>query len=156
MSVEVKFLRPTRDLIEIIASDMRQADADEVWASHNHSPLESLLVGEKTSECSLIVTVNGEPCVMIGLVKRDILSGTGTPWLLGTNKSLKYKRHFIKQVPDIIDDMFTVCSKLVNYVHVDNKVSIRWLKWIGFIIDDPAPYGCEGELFHKFHLEREV
>lgn len=21
-------------------------------------------------------------------------------------------------------------------------------------VDEPAPYGCENELFHKFHLER--
>lgn len=152
--MEVKFLKPTNELIEAIAADMRQADADEVWASHHHTPIEALTHAWETSEYVVIVTVNNEPCVMIGLVIRDILSGIGVPWLLGTENALKYKRHFITQVPAIINEMLGVCPKLYNYVHVKNKISRTWLKRIGFTIDEPLPYGCDNELFHKFHLER--
>lgn len=133
---------------------MRQADVDEVWASHHHSPIEALMKSWKISDRSVIVTVNDEPCVMIGLVIHDILSGTGSPWLLGTETALKYKRHFLTQVPDAIDEMLTICPKLFNYVHAENKVSIKWLKWIGFTLDEPLPYGCDNALFHKFTLER--
>jgi len=153
--VGVKFIRPNEAAIQSIAADMRQADIDEVWASNHHTPLEALNVGWETSKSAVIVAVNDEPCVMIGLVKRDILSDIGTPWLLGTNNALKYKRHFIKQVPDVISEMLTVCSKLCNYVHVNNTISINWLKRIGFTIDSAEPYGYEKELFHRFHLDRE-
>lgn len=152
--MEVKFLKPTNELVEAIANDMRQADTDEVWASHHHTPIEALTYAWKTSEYAVIVTVNNEPCVMIGLVIRDILSGIGVPWLLGTENALKYKRHFITQVPAVINEMLGVCPNLYNYVHVKNKISIGWLKRIGFTIDEPSPYGCDNELFHKFHLER--
>lgn len=154
--MEVKFLEPTDELIDLIASDMRQADVDEIWASNHHTPIESLMNGWKVSDHSVIVTVNDTPCVMIGLVIRDILTGTGVPWLLGTDNALKYKRHFITQVPAIIDEMLTICPILFNYVHVKNKVSISWLKRIGFSFDEPVQYGYEKELFHKFHLEREL
>ena len=152
--MEVKFIKPTRELIEVIAADMRQADADEVWASSHHTPIESLMKSWKVSDRSVIVTVNDEPCVMIGLVIHDILSGTGSPWLLGTENALKYKRHFLTQVPAIIDEMLTICPNLFNYVHVENKVSVKWLKRIGFTFDEPSSYGCDGALFHKFYLER--
>ena len=154
MSEEVKFVRPTDELVEFIAVNMRQADVDEIWASHRHLPYESLMSGWDLSHSSIVVTVNDEPCVMMGLVIRDILSGAGTPWLLGTDNALKYKRHFLTQVPAVIDEMLTTCPRLFNYVHIENKVSIRWLKRIGFTIDEPAPYGVAGELFHKFYLER--
>jgi hypothetical protein len=110
--------------------------------------------GWKNSDYSVIVTVNNEPCVMIGLAIHDILSGSGIPWLLGTESSLKYKRHFIKQVPAVIDEMLTVCPNLFNYVHAKNKISIKWLKKIGFIFDEPLAQGFDNELFYKFHLQR--
>ena len=150
--MEVKLIEPTRELIDVIASDMRQADAAEVWASNRHTPIEALMTGWSMSEGSVIVTVNDEPCVMIGLVIRDILSGTGVPWLLGTENALKYKRQFITQVPAIIDEMLDKCPELFNYVHVENKVSIKWLKRIGFTMGNPEPYGVDGEMFHKFHM----
>jgi len=152
--VEVKFVKPTNELIYVLADDMRQADVDEIWASNHHTPIEALLKGWMLSERSVVVTVNDEPCVMIGLVIRDILSGSGVPWLLGTENALKYKRHFIKQVPAVINEMLNISPKLFNYVHVENKISINWLKRIGFTFDEPAPYGYENEMFYRFHLER--
>ena len=152
--MEVKFIKPTQELIEAIAADMRQADVDEVWASNHYTPIEAMMSSWKASNQSVIVTVNDEPCVMIGLVIRDILSGAGIPWLLGTDNALKYKRHFLVQVPDIIDEMLTICPRLYNYVHAKNKISVSWLKRIGFTIDEPTFFGRDDELFHKFHLER--
>ena len=152
--MEVKFVKPTNELIYVLADDMRQADVDEIWASNHDTPVEALLKGWMLSERSVVVTVNDEPCVMIGLVIRDILAGSGVPWLLGTENALKYKRHFIKQVPAVINEMLNICPKLFNYVHVENRISINWLKRIGFTFDEPLPYGYEKELFHKFHLER--
>ncbi len=154
MSEVVKFVEPTLDLIQVIADDMRQADVDEVWSSNHFTPVEALMTGWGNSHSSVVITVNDEPCVMLGLVIHDILTGSGIPWLLGTNNALKYKRNFFTQVPDVIDEMLDTCPKLFNYVHVDNKVSIRWLKRIGFTFDDPIPYGYNNELFHKFYLER--
>ena len=149
-----EFVKPTRELVEAIAADMRQADADEVWVSSHQTPIEALLEGWKASDFAVIVTVDGEPCVMMGLVIRDILTGAGVPWLLGTENALKYKRHFITQVPPVIDEMSSICPRLFNYVHTENKVSMQWLKRIGFTIDDPIPFGLDKELFHRFHLER--
>lgn len=154
MWVEVKFVEPNDELIRFIALNMRQADVDEVWASHRHLPYEALMTGWELSHSSTIVTVNSEPCVMIGLVIHDILSGLGVPWLLGTEGALKYKRHFLIHTSVLIDEMLSICPKLVNYVHAENKVSVRWLKHIGFVIGEASPHGIAGEIFHRFHLER--
>lgn len=133
---------------------MRQADVDEVWASHHKTPLESLLEGWNAPGYSVIVTINDEPCAMLGVTLCDVLSGNGIPWLLGTENALKYKRYFITLVPAVIDEMLDICPNLYNYVHIKNVTSIKWLKYIGFTFDEPIPYGCEKELFHKFYIKR--
>lgn len=150
----VEFIKPDMELIRHIASNMREADQIEVWASHRHSPLQALMSGWKVSKLSAIISVNGDPCVMLGVASKTLLSDEGTPWLLGTNSAVKHARQFIDLVPPVINEMFTVYNRLSNYVHVDNLVSKRWLKRIGFELDEPEPYGITGELFHKFHLEK--
>lgn len=153
----VKFVEPTMEMVETIARDMRQADKDEVWASNHHGPYESLIKGWAVSDyASVALSDDGEPLAMLGLVKRDLLTGSGVVWLLGTNESMKYKKEFLKQTKQVIDDMLTICPRLCNMVHNKNKSSITWLKWLGFKLDDPEPYGPENELFHRFYLERSV
>lgn len=154
MSAEIKFVEPDEGMILDIAMDMRQQDIDEVWASSHRTPVESLIKGWDESKFSTIVTVDGSPVVMLGLVVRDILSGVGVPWLLGTNKSLNYKREFITQVPRVVDEMLNICPMLYNYVHVKNTISIRWLRKIGFTFDEPIQHGPDNELFCKFYLHR--
>lgn len=153
--MSVKFVKPTMKMLESIAADMRQADVDEIWASDHHTPLESLVVGQKMSDYSTVVTSDsGVPLVVIGLVKRDMLTGSGTVWMLGANEAMKHKKEFFRQTKPVIDELLIICPRLCNMVHSKNKISIQWLKWLGFTIEDPVPHGPEGELFHRFHLER--
>lgn len=153
---EVKFIRPTGDIVRHIAANMRAADAVEVRASHGHTPMQALHYGVEQSHYSIVVSVNDEPCAILGLAIRDILTGTGVPWLLSTDAALKYKREFLKQSPPVIAEMLTICPRLFNYVHAENRVSIRWLKWLGFTIGSPEDHGSNGELFHRFHLEKVI
>lgn len=137
-----------------IAADMRDADAVEVMASHGHTPLGALLEGLRQSDYAAAVTADGVPIAMFGLVVTCRLTGHGVPWLLSSNAALQHKREFLVQSKPAVQEMLNICPMLSNHVHADNRVSIRWLKWLGFTIDDPQPTGINGELFHRFHLEK--
>ena len=150
----VEFKPPTLEAIHFIASTMRVEDADEVWASHGHTPIEALQASVECSDFVVVVEVDGTPCTMLGLARRDVLSGIGTPWLLSSDEALKHKREFFKLSPSVVQEMLQICPHLRNYVHVKNKISIQWLKWVGFHMKDPTPYGIHGELFHPFELEK--
>jgi len=150
----INWVEPTLSMVTSISEDMRQADAEEVWASNHHTPLESLLKGWELSDFVTIAEHNNDPLVMIGLVKRDILTGSGVIWMLGTNKALEHRREFFRQTKPIINEMLTICPRLCNMVHSKNINSIQWLKWLGFTIDEPIAHGPDDELFHRFHLER--
>ena len=150
----IEFLPSTDEAVEFIADNMRPADVAEVWASSSLTPLEALRESLKISEFSTVAWINGTPCVIFGLVIRDILSGDGVPWMLGANQVLDHKRDILRHTPRAIEDMLAICPKLVNYVHAENAFSIRLIKWLGFTLDEPCEYGTKNELFHRFYQVR--
>jgi hypothetical protein len=150
----VEFRKPTPEAIKFIADNMRKADAVEVWASNRFTPHEALELSMRKSKKSVIVYGDGVPLTALGLVSRSLFSDVGIPWLLSAEQALKYRKQFLKLSPPVIEEMLDIHPKLVNYVHVENRLSIRWLKWLGFAIEDPEPLITTGELFHRFHMER--
>ena len=149
-----KLVKPTLEHVRAIAADMRDEDAAEVWASHRHTPLEAMAMGFGMSDLSVVMEIDGDPLTMLGLVKGTALTGHGVPWLLSSRRALAHRREFLLQSPPIIEQMLSVCPRLSNHVHAENRLSVRWLKWLGFTVDKPQPLGVNKELFHKFHLER--
>lgn len=151
---DIEFVKPSRGLIEDIARTMRQSDVDEIWAASNKTPIEALTEGLTHSDYSAIAMHDDEPLIMFGLVKRDLISGTGIVWMLGSDNALKYRKGFLTKAPLFIDEMLSICPRLMNMVHSENTESIRWLKWLGFTIEPPVRHGVENEFFHKFYIER--
>lgn len=152
MSVSVKFEKPSRESITHIAENMRVADIAEVWSMSRHTPADAIERGLNISQHSSVVMVDDEPCAVLGLVQLDMLTGTGVPWLLGTDHAVKHRRTFLKYSKCGIEQMLSICPQLFNYVHADNEVSVNWLQHMGFTIDNPEPMGRDCELFHRFHI----
>ncbi len=148
----VKFEKPTDEMIKHIADNMRAADALEVWEMSRQTPLQSIEEGLKLSKFSSVAVINGTPCAVFGLVVVDILTGTGVPWLLGTDYAVKHRKVFLENCKQGLDQMLQTCPNLFNYVHSDNKISVRWLKYMGFKIEKALPIGTDGALFHRFSI----
>lgn len=148
--MSVKFVKPTDELIQYVADNMRQADITEIAASHGYTPIEALMKGVAISTLSSVALINSEPCAVFGLVVENIVTGFGVPWLLGTDLIFKHKREFIEHTRVGVAEMLEVCPRLENWVHCKNVKSIRWLKSMGFTMSDPEPIGVNGELFMRF------
>lgn len=148
----VKFVKPNDEDIKYIAENMRGADALEVWEMSRHTPLQSIEEGLKLSKFSSVAVINGTPCAVFGLVIVDILTGTGVPWLLGTDYAVQQKRVFLKYCKQGLYQMLCTCPNLFNYVHAENRISVRWLKYMGFKVEKALPIGANGALFHKFSI----
>ncbi len=148
----IEFIKPKEDLIKIMAQDMRKSDVIEVMASHGHTPLEALMYSFTESEYVTMAISDGVPFVMFGVSVSNFITGLGHPWLLSSNELFNHKEYFLKGGHGVIADMVAACPRLVNYVHHENKTSIKWLKSLGFTIEKPEPYGVKGDPFHKFHM----
>jgi RimJ/RimL family protein N-acetyltransferase len=85
----------------------------------------------------------------------SLLSWTGNPWLLGTDALRRVSREFLRQCPDYVTRMQERFPRLENFVHAENRLSLRWLKWCGFTLEE-TPVKIHGEDFYLFRRERHV
>lgn len=138
-----------------VARHMRAADVAEVRAA-GRDPECAMIEGLRVSDIAVtVVSPAGNPMVIYGIAPGCRLTGLGRPWLLGTDEAMQFKRNFIVDGRNVIIKMLSLYYKLENYVHVDNRVSVRWLKMLGFKMDDPFKFGVNGEMFMRFHLTRD-
>lgn len=154
MAAKLTFRPTTLEDISVLARTMRAADVREVVAAGGH-PEKSLLQGFNLSDaCVTVVSPDDEILVIYGIVAGCKLTGLGRPWLLGSDAALKYKREFMTLPKLIIPKMLSLYPRLENYVHTRNRVSIRWLKLLGFKMDEPVEFPS-GESFMRFYLREE-
>lgn len=149
----VKLTRITPEILQFIAENMREEDKTEVILSGAKDPMDALETVVRHSHFTLAVIAD-VPLTVLGLRKMDIMQGVGVPWLLSAEQALQHKREFLLQSPPVIEEMLNICPTLINYVHAENRLSIRWLKWLGFEIGDPEPIGLNGAEFCRFMKER--
>ena len=90
---------------------------------------------------------------MFGCGTVDILSGTGAPWLLGSNAIERHYRHFLRGSLFWVGKMRAEYRLLRNVVAADNAISVRWLEWLGFDLSEPVPYGYERRPFRVFEMK---
>lgn len=96
--------------------------------------------------------VDGELAAIIGVAPINMLTGLGSPWMLGTPVLDAHQRVLVRKTPEYIDRMLTAFPHLVNFVHAKNVTSVRWLRRLGFTLHDAQPYGPLGEPFHRFEM----
>ena len=133
--------------------NMRDEDADEIYASGLYPRNDALLLSALRSDYVTVVTHNSTPLSVFGVRIRGILSDTGTPWLLSSSDVMKHRSLFLRLFPTVIKEMLAVKPILENYVHVKNTVSIQWLKWAGFQFGETILCPTTGETFQKFSME---
>jgi hypothetical protein len=139
----------------IIAKDLRQADKDEVYASHHKDPLNALMDGYKQSTLCYTVTFKGEPIAMYGCVPHNFLGDTASIWLLATNSLCNCRRKLLKYDRLFVKHMLNHYPKLSNFIDIRNHFSKRWLSWLGAKFEEAIPYGIEGKLFYPFSFDKE-
>lgn len=96
---------------------------------------------------------DGRLVALYGVLTQTILSDEGHPWLCATAaiEDPETRRAFIAHsIPELLwvgGDL----SLLWNLVYAGNRISIRWLKWMGFEFED-APYMVRGHEFLRFKM----
>ena len=136
-----------------VADIICKQDAYEVLSSDGLSPLEALQISFETSyECNTIVK-NGFIMGMFGCgYGGDKLYGV--PWMLTNGDFRGFSKKFLKEAREWILKLSQRHLILYNYVHCENKKSIRWLKWLGFKFMREIPkYGFgKSDTFYEFYL----
>ncbi|QDP68270.1 MAG: putative scaffold protein [Prokaryotic dsDNA virus sp.] len=132
-----------------LAPYMREQDKTEIMYSNGVEPLEALLkCFAGSQECNSIIHEDGDVVGMFGVCDSNIFA---SPWLLGSDKIIDTRKEFIPQAKEWVDRMSQQYPILLNYVHEDNTVSLRWLKSLGFeFIKLDKEYGVGKKPFYQF------
>lgn len=148
--VDVVIRAATEADVYDLAPRMRGADRDEVRASHDMGPEQALLTSLRGSTHAWAGLADGKLTVMFGVAPASLLYRVGVPWLLGSEDVEKYQIPFIRRCRGYVGEMLLCYSHLVNLVDSRNTVSQRWLKWMGFEMSQPEPYGFHRLPFIRF------
>lgn len=131
---------------------LRAADYAEVLASSGRSADEMLLESLSYSRKAWTGCVWGVPFVMFGVAARSRLSLRGTPWLLGTEQVDNAGLAVVRRSRHTVAEMLAEFPMLENFTDDRHKSAHQWLRWSGFLLDEPAPWGVGGLPFRRFHL----
>lgn len=73
----------------------------------------------------------------------------GCAWLLGTDLMPTIKKTFVKHSKEYLDELMDGYERLTNIVSMNNKLSVRWLTWLG------AEFGeSHGSDYRRFTINR--
>lgn len=133
-----------------IAANMRPSDRKEIYYLAALKPAAAIKATAAMTVFAKTALVNGEPCVIWGLARRTFLSDVGVPWLLGTPLAERYQFRFGRATRTYYEEMASHFPIMENYALAENRKTLRWLKWLGFDMDEPQPYGAFGAPFVRF------
>ena len=154
-----------------IVPHLRQADVEEIRAMTGLEPRIAVAFSIANAAPGWAVEVDGRVEAICGVgpvqagascAARDtsasvrvgpVTEKLGRPWLVGTDEVAKHPVMFYRMSRRIVDAMRARYSQLENWVDARNGLSIRWLKWAGFYVEEPEKMGAEGQLFHRFWME---
>ncbi len=142
-----------KDVFEL-ADNLRMDDITEVWRSHHKTPQEALFDSFTGSAVCMTIECNEKPIAMFGVVPHSVMPNVATIWLLASPELEKVQRAFLKHSRYFIDTMLGYYPLLINYIDVQNTVSLKWIKWLGAEFGPIVPYGVEGCSFQYFQFKR--
>ncbi|MDT8902184.1 phage protein Gp13 family protein [Anaeroselena agilis] len=137
--------------IAVVAPRIREADRQEIWASHHFTPAEALDFSFRRPGMRFTILYKNEPVAMFG-ASRLSLAGGGAPWLLGTDQIVKVTIPFLRHSREYVQLMLQEYRFLQNHVDVRNDLSIKWLKFCGFTFHAAVRYGAEQLPFYRFTM----
>lgn len=130
---------------------LRDGDAAEI-AAFGLTPEQALRRSLERAVWAETYLIDGEPAAIVGLGLSSFVGGHGVPWLLTGPACERHKKRFLIESQRQVRRMLDQVSPLINYVAADYVRALRWLSWLGFTLDAPAP--LNGFPFRRIHKER--
>ena len=142
--------------IEDMVDNLRELDIEEAWVTRHRTPRQALESAfTRAGANPWVGLVDGKAECVCGTAPMSTISAIGFPYLYATNVIWANSRPFLRGSREYIAAMKREFVFLRGYVYTKNTESQRWLKWLGFTLDDAQPWGVEGKPFYPFHMEGE-
>lgn len=148
------FDKPTEADAMYVASNLKHDNQLEILASIGDNALKDIIQSIKTSDDIGCLYINHLPAAIYGVKRKSMLSDEGLAWLLMTAEVDKHKVFIAKSTKKGLKQMLAKYTRVYNWVNVENKDIIRWLKWMGAKFYGPCEYGVYKKQHYYFEFER--
>ena len=151
----VRIVPAREDDFEILARNIRDMDRLEVESVLGLTVEEAFPQLHAESLRTRAGYHDGALVAVWGITAPTVISRTGTPWLLATKHleaSPAARREVLRGSRREFDKLVEGYEMLWNYVHAENRVAIRWLRWLGFTFPD-VRLTIGGQPFLYFQME---
>jgi|TARA_R110000751_G_scaffold212631_2_gene316188 hypothetical protein len=145
----------TEEHILELSQTMRVADVEEIWAARHSKPYDALKRGVSMSNEAFTGLWDDKVVCIFGVAQHTPFTDEGVPWLLASDLVEKTSHTFLRVNRIYTKEIKKRYSRLENYVDCRNTESIKWLKWLGFKLDPPKPYGPDKLPFCRFEFKRD-
>ena len=137
--------KATKQDAERVAGNLRKADALELDAACGRSP-QAVLLEALNGDC-WVACIDRIPAALFG---RDRVSpDTSIIWMVGTDSIAKRAKDLLKLSRMIFKEWHKDSKVLMNRVHADNALHIRYLKHLGCTFGPPLR-NARGFYFMEF------
>lgn len=154
----IKYKKASLEDYVFLFSNLKEEDKKEVLAN-GYTLKETVEATLKHTKRGIAAFKDDKLLCIFGYRQNGFLGGGAIVWLLGTKyfdaTDYEIKREFLKQSKKTITKWRKKFFLLENYVDSEYEASIRWLKWLGFTIDEPAKNPVTGFYFNKVWMEGE-
>jgi hypothetical protein len=128
--------------------DLREDDMLEILGLNNH-PRDAVYASYSSStKCYSVKDDMNNLYCSFGVAPIEG-SNIGSAWLLGTRRLPTIKKFFVKHSAERMEELMDGFDYLTNFVMKSNKLSIKWLEWLGAEFND-----CQLHGYLSFVLER--
>lgn len=149
----------THGLARELAKNLREVDRREILAFTDDVEREAQESIDWSYELQFATTKDGRIIAVWGVQPKRNDEGTQTHaliWCLGTDLIKRYTVSFAKESKAILQEWAKRYGFLYNVVGAFNDDAIRWLQWVGAIIDvASAKIIKNGETFRPFVIHPE-
>lgn len=139
--------------IDFVIANIRDADKREIEDASGLNYKDSLRRIYAMNENAWTGLVDGEIVAIFGVQMASYLTGNGIPWMISTKGIEKHALVFTRHCKPVFKKMTSHCKQLFNFVDDRNELAKMWLKWLGFKLEEPQPYGAKGLPFRLFKME---
>lgn len=156
MAVDVQ-IRETKDAdISYVVSNCRNADLIEFQYASDEPIISTVFKMKKTSHRCFTGVIDGEIVCVFGIIPEAILSSCRAfPWMICA-KSIEHPKNrkvLVEKGLNLLEELSKGYKSLLGVVHEQNSLAIRWLKYIGFVVETKDRHEINGGGFHRFHME---
>ncbi|QBE66837.1 hypothetical protein [Pseudoduganella lutea] len=150
-------LATRKDTFEL-APRLRQEDVEEVFHSSGMPPELALRFSLAVSNIAYAVVWRGQVIALFGIAGQLTWGeegATGFPWMLASEELPLIRKSFLRECRGYVEGWLEAHDELEGYAWAENQVHIQWLRWLGFTIDPPVPFGINDQPFQRFYLRKE-